>query len=388
MYSLVVLLSMLATSLFLRAYTADERPARRWPVLFGLVARGRRSTPTTGRSSSAWRCASRGSGCSALAPAAERRARLRDGALGFGLTALLYLPWVPTLLFQAAHTGAPWSRQPGYEDLTMEATHRLLGHTAWLVLVVAAGGGVVALVRAGRGRRLTRRRAAPCSRSGSWRVGTVLLAYGGLAVLARRGRCATSRSPSRPFLLLCAAGLAAARGVGLLALVDRRDPVGLRRAGRRRKSNVRQVATAIAPSLSPGDVVVSTQPEQMPVLHHYLPDGLRYATLTGYVHGRRRHRLARRRRPPASRPPRSATSSRSSTSSRPAAGSSSSRRSSSTMAPLARAVDQARAAALGGVQPVRHQRPRASARRRSTRRCRDKRGPNPVTATVLVKTER
>ena len=37
MYSLVVLLSMLATSLFLRAYTGEERPARRWPVLFGLA---------------------------------------------------------------------------------------------------------------------------------------------------------------------------------------------------------------------------------------------------------------------------------------------------------------------------------------------------------------
>ena len=32
MYSLAVLLSMLATSLFLRAYTGDERPPRRWPV--------------------------------------------------------------------------------------------------------------------------------------------------------------------------------------------------------------------------------------------------------------------------------------------------------------------------------------------------------------------
>jgi hypothetical protein len=32
--------------------------------------------------------------------------------------------------------------QPDYEQITMEATHRLLGHTAWLVLVVAAGGGV------------------------------------------------------------------------------------------------------------------------------------------------------------------------------------------------------------------------------------------------------
>ena len=37
MYSLVVVLSFLATALFLRAYTVDGRPARRWPVLFGLA---------------------------------------------------------------------------------------------------------------------------------------------------------------------------------------------------------------------------------------------------------------------------------------------------------------------------------------------------------------
>jgi len=49
------------------------------------------------------------------------------------------------------------------------------------------------------------------------------------------------------------------------------------------KSNVREISEAIAPSLHPGDLVVSTQPEQVPVLHYYLPDGLRYATLTGAV---------------------------------------------------------------------------------------------------------
>ena len=46
---------------------------------------------------------------------------------------------------------------------------------------------------------------------------------------------------------------------------------------------MREVAEAIAPSLHPGDLVVSTQPEQIPVLHYYLPDGLRYATLWGPV---------------------------------------------------------------------------------------------------------
>ena len=47
------------------------------------------------------------------------------------------------------------------------------------------------------------------------------------------------------------------------------------------KSNVRAIAHNITPSLQPGDLVISTQPETIPVLHYYLPDGLKYATLTG-----------------------------------------------------------------------------------------------------------
>ena len=63
---------------------------------------------------------------------------------------------------------------------------------------------------------------------------------------------------------------------------------------------MRDVAEAIAPSLRPGDLVVATQPEQVPVLDYYLPDGLRYATLTGPVRDLGRDRLARRRRAAAS----------------------------------------------------------------------------------------
>ena len=46
---------------------------------------------------------------------------------------------------------------------------------------------------------------------------------------------------------------------------------------------MREVSEAIAPSLRPGDLVVATQPEQVSVLDYYLPEGLRYATLTGAV---------------------------------------------------------------------------------------------------------
>ena len=46
---------------------------------------------------------------------------------------------------------------------------------------------------------------------------------------------------------------------------------------------MRAVAQSIGPSLRPGDLVVATPPEQVSVLEYYLPEGLRYATLTGPV---------------------------------------------------------------------------------------------------------
>ena len=152
MYSLVVLLSLLATLAASCAPTpSTSARARRWPVLFGLALAVALYTHNWALFLGvamfvAWLALLL---LAAAPPSAG--ARLRDGALGFGVTALLYLPWVPTLLFQAAHTGAPWSRKPDYEQITMEATHRLLGHTA----LARAGGG--------RGRRRGRARRAPAA---------------------------------------------------------------------------------------------------------------------------------------------------------------------------------------------------------------------------------
>jgi hypothetical protein len=85
-----------------------------------------------------------------------------------------------------------------------------------------------------------------------------------------------------PLLLLAALGISRAGGAGFAALgilsllwaFDGPPP---------EKSNVRDVAAVLAPALDPGDLVVSAQPEQVPVLDYYLPDGLRYATLWGPV---------------------------------------------------------------------------------------------------------
>ena len=61
-------------------------------------------------------------------------------------------------------------------------------------------------------------------------------------------------------------------------LTGNRDPEALTA-----KSNVREVSAAVGPRLRPGDLVVSVQPEQVPVLFHYLPPGLRFADPRGPV---------------------------------------------------------------------------------------------------------
>jgi hypothetical protein len=47
------------------------------------------------------------------------------------------------------------------------------------------------------------------------------------------------------------------------------------------KSNARAVAVSAGIGLKPGDLVISTQPEQVPVLEHYLPPGVDYLTPIG-----------------------------------------------------------------------------------------------------------
>ena len=47
------------------------------------------------------------------------------------------------------------------------------------------------------------------------------------------------------------------------------------------KSNARAVAVSVGVTLRAGDLVVCTQPEQIPVLHRYLQPGVRYLTPLG-----------------------------------------------------------------------------------------------------------
>jgi len=284
MYALVALLGLLACGAFGRAFVVagtDAAPSRaarrRWAAAFAVALAALMYTHN-------WALFFAG-GCgltwlALLASAAPgtRRELLLDGVVGFGGALLLYAPWLPTLAFQVQHTGAPWSVAPGLDDL-IGVPGRLLGTAAQLGLLLAAGAGMVALLDRSAGRFSARGRAmlAMCGLC----LATVLAAYASSQVApAWAARYLAIALP--PLLLAVAGGLAHAGRLGLVgALLVAVIWVG--DGGPTAKSNVREISEEVAPSLRRGDLVVSTQPEQIPVLSYYLPPGLRYATLWGPV---------------------------------------------------------------------------------------------------------
>jgi mannosyltransferase len=284
MYALVVLLGTLACGAFARAYAltgTDAAPSRtarrRWALGFGVALAALFYTH-------GWSLFfALGCGIAWLALLAATRAQVRrelllDGVLGFGLAVVLWAPWLPTFVFQLQHTGAPWSSPPDPEDL-MAVSGRLLGSLTQLGLLLAGGAGLVALLDRGEGRISPRARVIIVL-LGVWVI-TVVAAYTSSQISpAWASRYLAVSLP--PVLFALAGGLAHSARLGVVALLL----VAFTWAGDgapTRKSNVREIAAEITPSLRPGDLVVSTQPEQIPVLHHYLPPGLRYATLWGPV---------------------------------------------------------------------------------------------------------
>jgi hypothetical protein len=275
MYALAALLAIVACGAFARAFGADAERRRRWAIVYAVALAALLYTHN-------WALffgAACGIAWIALVATTRagpaRRELLMTGAIAFGGAILLYLPWVPTTLYQAAHTGAPWSESPSFLAL-LGTPGRMLGKFAQVALLLAAGAGLVRLF------------ARPLSPAG--RIAGCLLAIAVLTVVL--AWISSQASPAwanrylafsvAPLLLVAGAGLANAGALGFAGLVV----AAALAAGNTPpdfKSNVRDVTEAIAPSLRPGDLVVSTQPEQVSVLAYYLPDGLRYGTLTGEV---------------------------------------------------------------------------------------------------------
>ena len=208
----------------------------------------------------------------AVATVVFARGRLREAAVAGAVTLALYLPWVPTLLYQVHHTGAPWARRPGVHALVLAPGSLFGGDIACGALAAAVALG------------LSRRRPNTVALA-------LLLAAGTTIVLAWVASQASPSWTSRyfgvllgPLLLAAGAGLARSGklGIGAIALAVFLW-TGYSFSLRDEKSNVRAVAHRASAYLRPNDVVLSTHPEQIPVLRYYLGPRYRYATELGVV---------------------------------------------------------------------------------------------------------
>ncbi|MGI8439883.1 MAG: glycosyltransferase family 39 protein [Thermoleophilaceae bacterium] len=270
MYALMVLLSILATTAFAHAFVFGRR--RYLPLFAGLF--------TLMLYTHNW-ALFYGFGAVlavgfCMRQRTDRRRVAVDALLVFGAAGLLYAPWVPTLIFQVLHTGAPWSNAPPPNAPLSRIASILGGDKPALVLLLGAGAGLAALVE--RGRRDDERRSAVISLMivgaatlvVAWLVSQVAPAYTTRYLAVVVG----------PLLLLAASGLARSGRLGLVAALI----VAFYWTGQpnlESKSNTRNVVSEVKWMLEPGDLVISTHPERMAVLDYYLPAGFSYASPLG-----------------------------------------------------------------------------------------------------------
>ncbi len=273
MYSLVVLLGIVATAAFLHAFAFRRR---RYVPLFAAALALLLYTH-------AWAlffaAAAAAAAVLLLALGSDRRRIAIDGVIVVAIVALAFAPWVPTFLFQLAHTGAPWSLRSTWRAVYVIPMTLFGSPAAVLPLLTAAALGLALAVRTGEPPRERRALAATVT------LVAVLMLSAYLAAKVSSGWAARYFAMFlSPLVILLAAGLARTRWIGLAAVIvvsaqwaiPHTPPADV-------KSNVRPLASQLAPAVQRGDLVVSTQPEQVPVLHYYLPTGLRFATPLGPV---------------------------------------------------------------------------------------------------------
>jgi mannosyltransferase len=262
MYSLVVVLSLLVCASFVLAFVRGRRAHL---VLLGLWMTLLLYTHTwavylaTGLAV-AWLVLWRGGKVSG-----------RDGALVGAVVLALYAPWLPSLLFQAANTAAPWAERPSPLRL-LAVPAGLFGSLALPLLVVA----VIAAIRRG-----------PASDDVVRVLATIGVVAAAAAWIGSQVQPAWAERYLAvlfgPLLLALAATLSRGTRVTAVALAGV-AAIWLLSSAVEPKSNVRHVASDVTPSIRAGDVVASTQPEQVPVLHRYLPNGVVYVTPLGIVY--------------------------------------------------------------------------------------------------------
>ncbi len=218
---------------------------------------------------------------------AWRRAdrQLAQWTIGSGVVAVVLLaPWVPSFLYQTSNTGDPWAVPPGVGDFFADPSTAIGGTAGILIAPLLVFGSwwcwrQVSLSAQSQSRLLAL--VALTATAGgflasewkpSWTVrylAVIVAPY----LLAAAGALASS-ARGKAVLWAACGSLAVWSLIGTL-LPDPNNTYA--------KDNMAAIAKAVAPRLAPGDVVISTQTEQLPVAHFYLPPGMTYLNPTGPV---------------------------------------------------------------------------------------------------------
>jgi hypothetical protein len=269
MYALALLLSMTMAGAFALAFL---RGRRGWLPVFVVAGAALIYTHNWGLFMLA------GTGLALLPALLRGRVAWRDPLIGFGAISLLYLPWIPTLLYQAGHTGAPWSTAPSLGDLPGEVEGVLGGAGPAVALLLVGGAGLMAYFAAEE--RDEHREVVQT-------LGLALLLALLLAFVASQISPGWSQryfaSLLGPLLLLAAGVLARAGNLGLVTVAllaglwlhPPTDRVN-------NKSNMHRVAVLSEGRVQDGDVVISTHPEQVPVADFYFDQDVRWADGMGF----------------------------------------------------------------------------------------------------------
>jgi len=261
MYSLVVLLSVLASASFALAFVRGRRAHVVWlGVWLGLLL----YTHTWGLFLAA--------AMAIVWVLLWRRGLVRggDGAWLGAALALIYAPWLPSVAFQTANTAAPWAERPS-PLLLLGFPGGLFGYLALPLLAIAVFFGLRRHPPVDRAVRVLAALAV-FTVVMAWLVSQVQPAWATryLAVVLGPALLALAPVVSRGARWSALALV----GVAVVWLMSGPPPV---------KSNVRTISTGIAPQVRPGDLVLATQPEQVPALYRYLPEGVVYRTPMGLV---------------------------------------------------------------------------------------------------------
>lgn len=216
----------------------------------------------------------------------RRKAVLQDGVFVWGISLLAWLPWVPTLIFQVRHTGAPWSRTPVFREIFSQVS-KVMGDERSLVLIgVVAGGGLLTWMASGLRTRIA--------------IAGYLVAAASIPVLM--AWTISQSNPNwadryfgvlvGPIALLIGIGFTRARFQGALATLALMliwlHPLG-RITGAREpaspwlKSNIKAVVEASEPFVGANDLILVGHPEQIPLIRYYLGPEYRYADQMGEV---------------------------------------------------------------------------------------------------------